>query len=251
LNITVDIGNSSAKAALFDEGRLVEAFPIANYKIAERSTTGRELRITNCDKVIMVSTRGEVPEIERVMREKAGRFVKFDHTTPVPIKNLYGTPETLGYDRLAAAVGANAVYPGENVLIVDFGTAITYDVVTAAGEFLGGNISPGAGMRFRALSEQTATLPLGGLPEAMPEFPAKSTREAIESGVAMGIVAETEYYAGVAKHKYGEIKIIFTGGDADYFVRRVNFPIFATSDLVFYGLNAILEYNGASHTGNF
>jgi type III pantothenate kinase len=288
LNLTIDIGNTSAKAALFDKGQLIESFPTFNF----------QLSTFNYDNAIIVSTRGEVPEIEQVVRERAARFIRFDRNTPVPLKNLYGTPETLGYDRLAAAVGAHVLFPDDNVLTVDFGTAITYDVVTAAGEFLGGNIAPGAAMRFRALHEMTASLPLcelsgnlaepprplrvhpstGGEPSAraacvssltqcrlspqaveascegdnilptrtinlLPEFPGRTTREAIEGGVVTGIVAETEYYIGLVKRKFGQVKIIFTGGDADYFVRRVNFPIFATSELVFYGLNAILEHN--------
>jgi type III pantothenate kinase len=240
LNLTIDIGNTSAKAALFYKGQLIEAFPTFNF----------QLSTFNYDNAIIVSTKGEVPELERIVREKARLFIKFDRNTPVPLKNLYGTPETLGYDRLAAAAGAHVLFPDHNVLTVDFGTAITFDVVTVAGEFLGGNIAPGAWMRFRALHEQTAKLPLCELPNEVENFPGRSTREAIEGGVVTGIVAETEYYIELARRKYGRIKIIFTGGDADYFVRRVKFPIFATSDLVFYGLNAILEYNGASRTGD-
>ena len=244
MNLTVDIGNSSAKAALFDEGRLVEV--ITNY----------ELRITNAapdelpeivDRAIVVSTRGEAAaEIEEDVRRRAKFFVRLDHTTPVPVKNLYATPETLGADRLAAAVGAVALQPGRTMLVVDFGTAITYDIVTAGGEYLGGNISPGAAMRFRALHEFTDALPLCGFPDAAddtPEFPARDTKTAIESGVVAGIVAETEYRIEEARKKFGDVGVIFTGGDAEFFAGRVKFPIFAVSDLVFQGLNAILDYN--------
>ncbi len=232
-NLTIDIGNTATKAALFDEeGRLVRLVESGKWKVE------------SYDKAIVVSTRGEVPEIERVARERARLFVKFDHTTPIPLKNLYATPETLGYDRLAAAVGAHTLFPSSTVLVVDLGTAITFDIVTAAGEFLGGTISPGAAMRFRALHEQTAVLPLGELPGAgLSEFPARDTKTAIESGVVAGIIAEAEHYIEAARAKFGDIKIIFTGGDADYFAERVKFPIFAVSDLVFHGLNAILEYN--------
>jgi type III pantothenate kinase len=233
MNITVDIGNTSIKAALFEGGRLVEV--INNYESGIRSY----------DRAILVSTRGDVPEIERELRETAGFFVKFDHTTPVPIRNLYGTPETLGYDRLAAAVGAHTLHRGRTMLVVDFGTAITFDLVTAAGEYLGGNISPGAGIRFRALHEFTRTLPLYGLPEGQEEFPAKNTKCAIQSGVSVGIVAETEHYIAAVREKFPDAGVIFTGGDADYFAGRVKFPIFAVSELVHVGLNAILEHNAS------
>ena len=253
MNLTIDIGNSTVKAALFDGGRIV------------RLIDGFE-NLPVADKTIFVSTRGDEVDIEGALR--------FDSSTPVPLKNLYGTPATLGGDRLAAAVGAATMFPAKNVLVVDFGTAITYDVVTAAGEFLGGNISPGAGCRFRALHEFTGKLPLGALPDSS-EFPARTTKEAIESGVVTGIIAETEHYIGLAKEKWGEIEIIFTGRDAEYFAERVKIPIFtedkssvktgcgsdnckqglhyrspytifAVSDLVFRGLNAILEHNANS-----
>jgi type III pantothenate kinase len=184
--------------------------------------------------------------------------MRFDYTTPIPIKNLYGTPETLGADRLAAAVGAHTIFPGETVLVVDFGTAITFDIVTAAGEYLGGNISPGAAIRFRALHEFTGSLPLLTLPGAAGQgssrrvegniagrdaFPGRDTREAIENGIVLGVIAETEHYIATACEKFGARRTIFTGGDSDYFAERVKFPIFASSDLVFQGLNAILEHN--------
>lgn len=194
------------------------------------------------DRAIYCSTRGDI-EIEGALR--------FAWNTPVPLKNLYATPETLGGDRLAAAVGAAAMFPGENLLVVDLGTAITFDIV-ADGAFLGGNISPGAQVRFRALNEFTGKLPLMSLDddsasvrlaETRSSFPADNTADAIRSGVTMGIVAEAEAYFETARERYGVRRAIFTGGDANYFANRVNFPIFVASELVLSGLNVILNYN--------
>jgi type III pantothenate kinase len=232
-NLAVDIGNTSVKAAVFDGGRIVERL------------TGEEWKVTGgeWDGAIVASTRSGATEIEEEIRRKARFFIRLDYATPIPIKNSYGTPRTLGADRLAAAVGAHTVLPGRTVLVVDFGTAITFDMVTAAGEYLGGNISPGAGARFRALNEFTGALPLLSLSGATGDFPAGNTKNAIENGVVAGIVAETEYYINLAREKFGATETIFTGGDAEYFAERVKFPIFASSDLVFQGLNAILEHN--------
>ncbi len=231
MNLTVDIGNTAVKAALWDGGGVV------------RPVEGEDWGAESFDGAIVVSTRGEVPRIEEELRRRARFFVRFDHTTPVPIKNLYGTPETLGLDRLAAAVGAHTLWPDRTMLVVDFGTAITYDIVTAAGEYLGGDISPGATTRFRALHEFTEALPFCRLPEGAGEFPARETKTAIGNGVTTGIVAEVEHYIAAAGTKFPGAGVIFTGGDADYFVGRVKFPIFAVSDLVLRGLNAILEHN--------
>jgi type III pantothenate kinase len=237
VNLTVDIGNSSAKAALFDSAG--GQWRIERIAVEELLADFPE----GIDRAIMVSTAGAAPELENAIKGRVARFIKFDHTTPLPIENLYSTPATLGADRLAAAVGAHTLFPDRTMLVVDFGTAITYDIVTAEGQYLGGNISPGAGMRFRALHDYTEALPLGKLPEGESTFPARDTLSAIESGVVRGIVAETEHYITASREMYGASGVIFTGGDAEYFARQVNFPIFAVSELVFQGLNAILEHN--------
>ena len=131
--------------------------------------------------------------------------------------------------------------------MVDFGTAITFDMVTAAGEYLGGNISPGAMTRYRALHDYTATLPLLSLPESVTQL-GDSSASAVGSGVAQGIIYEVEGYIREMSARYEDMKIIFTGGDANYFAKRLKNAIFATCDLIIYGLNTILEYNAKLHT---
>ena len=148
----------------------------------------------------------------------------------------------MGPDRLAAAVGAATLYPNSDVLIVDFGTAITCDLVSAEGEFLGGNISPGATLRFRALHQFTHRLPQCELIDRE-IFMGRDTVSAIEGGVVNGIVYEVEGYIRDLEKRYPSLRIIFTGGDSNFFAKRVKKTIFATYDLVAYGLNRILEYN--------
>lgn len=129
-------------------------------------------------------------------------------STPVPLKNLYGSPETLGADRLAAAVGAAALCPEADLLVADIGTACTFDVVTAAGEFLGGNISPGPGMRLRALNRFTARLPLvSGHADFIPGI-GSNTVEALRCGAMRGVVAELLYYSQWGNSR----RIILSGG---------------------------------------
>ncbi|MDR0907874.1 MAG: type III pantothenate kinase [Rikenellaceae bacterium] len=240
MNLAIDIGNTFIKMALFAEGQIVERWQMKEFspEAVSKIFTDNPL----IDKAIVVDGRGEQQALEEFIKKRVASFVRCDGSVPVPIKNLYSTPATLGYDRLAAAVGAHAIYPQNPVLIVDFGTAITYDVVTAEGEFLGGNISPGAESRFRALHDHTATLPLLSLPSGV-SLTGHDTTSAIENGVALGILFETERYMEALRSEYSEIQTIFTGGDANYFAKLLKNPIFATSELVFYGLNAILEYN--------
>ena len=161
--------------------------------------------------------------------------------TPWAIIVAYATPATLGADRLAAAVGGVELFPDSDILIVDFGTAITIDYVED-GVFRGGNISPGVTTRFRALADYTAKLPLCAPTEE--ELPyGRTTIEAIEQGVMQGITHEIKGYIDSFLLKNEEKSIIFTGGEAKYFANRIKNAIFAKYDLVVCGLNRILEYN--------
>ena len=193
------------------------------------------------DKAIVSSTGASGDAVFAMVGRRVKYALRLSHSTPVPLQNGYSTPETLGADRLAAAVGAQILYGRRNMLIVDFGTAITVDLVTD-GVFRGGNISPGVGARFRALHDYTSTLPLCSPTDERPEL-GTSTLTAIEQGVMRGIEHEIEGYIADFGGRYENLCTIFTGGDAIFFVKRIKNTIFASRDLIFIGLNGILEYN--------
>ena len=178
-------------------------------------------------------------EMLDLINSKLERFLHFTSQMPVPIKNCYQTPETLGSDRLATAVGVNAFFPNTNLIVFDFGTAITIDFIDESNSFLGGNISPGLSIRLKSLNLYTKSLPLLSAPEKVPEK-GTSTQTAIEAGVVNGIIGETMYYI----NRYPDRKIIFTGGDAFYFATKIKCPIFVFSNPVVFGLNKILIHNG-------
>ena len=162
--------------------------------------------------------------------------------TRLPFKNLYLDKETLGFDRIAAAAGAQALFPGENIIIIDAGTAITIDVVTKEGQFIGGNISPGVDMRFKALNEFTSKLPLVKI-EGETGITAKTTEDAIRFGVFNGIKYEMDGYIDAFNQIYENLKVILTGGDHKYFDKKLKNSIFADSNLTLKGLNKILQFN--------
>jgi type III pantothenate kinase len=240
MNLAIDIGNTLAKAAVIECGQVVDIYKTETLTPAWLDEIFAAYPAI--DRAILISTRGDEQKLVEALAPRLKQFVRFDHTTPVPIKNAYATPETLGRDRLAAAVGAAALHPGVAALVVDFGTAITIDLVSADGEFRGGNISPGTSARFRALHEFTRKLPLRGLTDEV-DFLATSSAGAIESGVVNGILYEIEGYIARISEKIANLRIIFTGGDGNFFAKRLNYPIFASADLVLFGLNKILEYN--------
>ena len=166
-------------------------------------------------------------------------------TTPIPLRNAYATPHTLGADRLAAAVGAASLRPGQPTLIVDAGTALKVDVVTADGTFLGGSIAPGLQMRLRALHRFTGRLPLLALPaaDATVSLTGDSTAGAMLSGVVNGAVAEIDGLVQQYQYRWPDLGVVLTGGDAAFLAPRLSARIFVVPELVLLGLNRILAYN--------
>ena len=239
MNILIDIGNTLTKIAVSDERELIARESV------ERLTEERLDAIIEAypliDKAIVASTGEDGDRVFAMVERRVKFALRLTPQTPVPLVNGYGTPATLGVDRLAAAVGAQQVYGARNMLIVDFGTAITVDLVTE-GVFRGGNISPGAGARFRALHEYTSKLPLCSPTDEVAEF-GTTTQSAVEQGVMTGIRHEIEGYMADFGGRYENLCTIFTGGDAIFFVKRIKNTIFASRDLIFIGLNGILEYN--------
>lgn len=169
-------------------------------------------------------------------------FIELDHRTEIPIKNLYETPETLGKDRLAAAVGANELFPNQNILIIDAGTAITYDLVSEKNEFIGGNISPGLQMRFKALNQFTGKLPLVNHSDDFQHI-GRNTTDAIRAGVQNGILYEIAQTIELFNKNYQNLQIVMTGGDSIFFDKKLNYTIFVHFNITLIGLNRILEYN--------
>ena len=239
MNLLIDIGNTATKIAVSENNEIVarETFPHLTEERLDSIFDANKL----IDKAIVAATGADGDRVSAMVARRADYALQLRPTTPMPVRNGYETPETLGVDRLAAAVGAQILYGRRNMLIVDFGTAITVDLVTD-GVFRGGNISPGAGARFRALHEYTSKLPLCGPTDECREF-GTSTRSAVEQGVMTGIAHEIEGYLASFGARYENLCTIFTGGDANFFVKRIKNTIFASRDLIFIGLDAILEYN--------
>jgi type III pantothenate kinase len=165
-----------------------------------------------------------------------------DHKLPLPIKNNYGTPETLGVDRIAAVCGAQQIFPFQNCLVIDAGTCVTFDIIDKDGVYYGGAISPGMHMRFKAVHTFTARLPLiSPVPEA--KLIGDSTETSIQSGVINGMAAEMVGIIQRYQVKFNDLRVILCGGDTLFFENKLKASIFASPELVLVGLNSILIYN--------
>ena len=182
------------------------------------------------------------PDLLNFISKQLGVFIILDENTSLPIENLYQTKETLGKDRIAAAVGANHLFPETNLLVIDAGTALTYEFINAKAQYLGGCISPGLIMRFKALNAFTDKLPLLAPSEDF-NIPATNTTEAIQSGIQSGIIKEIEGTIIEYKEQYSDLKVVLTGGDILFFEKKLKSSIFVDSNLVLKGLNRILEFN--------
>jgi type III pantothenate kinase len=169
-------------------------------------------------------------------------YIRLDSTTKLPIQNNYSTPHTLGLDRIAAAVGANMLCPNSPLLVIDMGTAITYDFVNSSNEYEGGNIAPGVNMRLRAMNNYTNKLPLLQAREEE-RLLGNDTSSAMMAGVMRGIEFEIEGYISELKKKNPNLSTFLTGGDVFFFEKTLKSSIFVVSNLLLMGLNEILRYN--------
>lgn len=245
MNLIIDIGNSYAKLSIY---RGESVYHLSSIKSNEQELLISKIKQLEKQKqkinnVILSSVSSEHIELEKYLLQNFKFYVKLNHETKIPIKNLYKTPKTLGKDRLAGVVAANNIFPKSNVLVFDAGTALTIDFINESGEYLGGSISPGLEMRFKALNYFTKKLPKVNLNSDFDKQLGTTTEEAIISGVQNGIINEIEGYISKYSEKYKNLEIIFTGGDTFFFKERLTKKILANPDIVMKGLNIILEYN--------
>lgn len=236
MNLVIDIGNTSVKAALFS-GRVMKE---AHVQLSELEELLQKHRVARA----IVSKSGENHDAEEVLRQYKVPLMQLHSGLPLPIGITYKTPETLGADRIAGSVGANALFSGKNVLKIDFGTCITYDFINEKNEFEGGAISPGMMMRFKAMHNYTAKLPLvDPMQFTAFELVGHDTAHAMLSGVMNGIKNEVEGIIKEYEARLGSLKVVVTGGDSGLFATLLKSEIFARPYLVLEGLNTILNYN--------
>ena len=229
-NLVIDIGNSSLKAAFTDGSELKDIHKIEGGPDI-LSSVSPLLKNKEINTIAISCVRDIEQHFFEELKKKCDKLIVVDGNTPLPIINEYKTPGTLGPDRLVAAYAATKIFPDKNCMIFDFGTAVTIDFVTSDGKFSGGNISPGLRSRFRSLNDYTQRLPLVDIPENLIEKGGE-TKEAIQSGVILGLIFEIEGYI----RAYPDYTAIFTGGDANYFAEKTKNPIFAICNLVLIGL---------------
>ncbi|MEO6190067.1 MAG: type III pantothenate kinase [Saprospiraceae bacterium] len=237
MNLCIDCGNTRVKFGLFNNSELIVNKVFASDKTDE---IFEWLDTIEFDECVLSNVGSKTAEwLERLIEEID--IYEPDANSPLPIKVKYSSKDTLGGDRIAAWCGAIKKSPNQNVLVINSGTCITYDLINRENGFIGGNIAPGLNMRFRAMNHFTARLPLLKSHQVFPGILGTSTESAMQHGVVNGIIYELEGYFNELSAKYEDLQCVMTGGDSEFLAVRTKIKIFVDPFLVLRGLNEIVN----------
>ncbi len=238
MNLIIDQGNTLFKVALFDENELISK---SRFTYSDVNLFYIWLEEKN-EKNLNIIVSSVVNQSIDLSNLSINRVVYLNQLTKLPIVNGYLTPETLGNDRLANAVAANTINPNQNSLVIDLGTCIKYDLINSSGTYLGGNISLGLEMRYKALNHFTDQLPVLK-PSQFENTYGVDTESSIKCGVQLAIENEINGFIDRYSQEFKPLTIFMTGGDLKYFDKSFKNHIFANSNLTLIGLNEILRHN--------
>ena len=239
MNLVIDIGNTNGKVAVFENDTLIEKNVFNKNDLLEIL---REIKKKFRIQHTILSSVVKITNKERQEIKKIVPFWELSSKTKIPFKNLYKTPSTLGLDRVALIANAVKQYPKTNVLVIDAGSCITYDFVNSKSEYLGGAISPGIAMRFKAMHQFTSKLPILEK-NNVDDFLGKTTEESMQTGVIFGVLNEIEGFINRYKKNYVHLTVVLTGGDTNFLSKQLKSSIFANQNFLLQGLNNILIFN--------
>lgn len=242
MNLVIDVGNTLVKMAVFQGDNLQKKKTFLKQDFL-KNLEELQQSYPQIDRVLLSSVAKTSAKWLQKLQEKHNLTI-LDRELPQVFNNLYATPHTMGLDRIALVSAATKHYPDENVLVIDAGTCITYDFKNEKNEYLGGAISPGMQMRFKAMNTFTENLPLLE-PDREVKFMGNSTKSSMQAGVIFGIIAEIDGVISSYREQNKDLLIILTGGDAQFLCNRLKNSIFANSNFLLEGLNYILEFNNS------
>lgn len=237
-DLVVDVGNSRMKCGLFHLGRLVASSYMAH---GDADRLAKWLHGVKLHRIALGTVAS--PDANFLEKLRAWAPVKeITGASPAPIRSLYGTPLTLGVDRLANAVAVASLFPDRSALAIDLGSCITYDLVDGLTVYRGGVISPGMHMRARALHAYSARLP-EVLPQEESIFPGTDTNTSLAAGIHHGLRFELEGMIDAFRQQHPGLAVVLTGGDAPRFAKALKSGIFAHPSLTLIGLYALLHFD--------
>ena len=236
--LAIDIGNTSTKYGIYDRKGML----LYRDVLESKKNIPKKIIEQFFVKSVIYSATGNISDVMMAQIKGFEHHLELTHHTLVPIQSEYATPETLGRDRLAAVCGAHWLFANQNILIIDAGTCMTYEILSKEGVYLGGNIAPGLKMRLQAMHEFTAKLPIVSV--SLPkEMIGKSTETALQNGAIRGSLLEITDFRRRFQRKMGKTRTILTGGDAIFLAKNLKFSTFVEQDLVLAGLYSIYAHN--------
>ncbi|RTL56938.1 MAG: type III pantothenate kinase [Sphingobacteriales bacterium] len=238
VTLCLDFGNTRLKGAIFINDTLTTVVPLADDSVP----TILHLLDTYQPSHSILSSVIQHDEAIIDLLTKKTSFHLLNHQSKLPITTPIGKPATIGSDRLAICSAAVHLFPQQHNLAIGLGTCVTYNYINPFNAFLGGAISPGMHMRFKAMHEQTAKLPLV---QADSNFPliGYDTRTNLLSGVLMGLAKEIDGMIDAYSEKFSNLKVSMTGGDMNFFKSYLKNPVYTDEDLLFKGLLYINRLN--------
>ena len=239
--LCLDFGNTRLKAALFEEGALKETIVLNEPSLLHLQEIIAQHQPARS---ILSSVIAHDAEIETFLKTHTA-FHKLSHQSKLPFTLLTGKPETVGTDRLAIAAAAAYCFPKQNVLVIALGSCVTYNFINQQAQLVGGAIAPGMHMRFRAMHDYTAQLPLAKGDWNVPLIGYDTTTN-LQSGVVLGMAYEMDGFIEAYKKQYRNFNAVLTGGDVAVFEPHLKREIFADFDFIFKGLYAISQFNAGS-----
>lgn len=210
MELVLNIGNSFLKGGFFEKEALKEVFHLPSNPL-NRENLRTALKKNRIEKTLVGSDNREAEKraIE-VLEEMKSSFDRVTHEA-LSVELVVENPAEVGIDRIANAYGALAQFPGKDILVVDMGTAVTFDAVTKERKFLGGAIYPGVNISAQALNDWTDKLPLVQIQK--PSSPiSNSTSGNIQSGIYYGLLGAIERVTREMKKGFPQAFLIATGG---------------------------------------
>jgi len=237
--LAIDVGNTRIKGAVFENDTILKQFIFLKKDF--KKNIENILKKFQSVAFLTVASVGSLDKNDFLGFGERLKVHFISHEDSFPFINLYETPKTLGMDRMVLAAGAVLQFPEQNRLVIDAGTCITYDFVDENDNYLGGAISPGLRLRYEALHNFTARLPLLEL-DSPKSIIGNSTSQSIHSGVVNGAINEIDGFINDYKQHYSKFTIILTGGDADFLAKRLKNTIFANSNFLLESLSHLFQY---------
>jgi type III pantothenate kinase len=237
--ITIDVGNSRIKVAVFEQDILLDLI-VVDPNEALPFFSEIFIQYPKIEKALFSSVGKFDNHVLDFIQKQVDTFVINQHTK-FPFSNHYATPETLGIDRMVLAAGATLMFPNKNRLVIDAGTCVTYDFVDQDNQYFGGAISPGISLRYKSLNDYTENLPWLEKKE-VDALVGNSSEESIHSGIINGLTFEIDGFISQYFHKYPDLTVILTGGDAEFLAKRLKNTIFAHSNFLSESLRLLSTY---------